>query len=523
MGGLKTISVASELRAIRSICDGERDVHSRLLAVLRSQHFASPPGSHLFSRITSLLRNGKTVPRIAVLSQDTVIGDDARDALLASEDQCLDEDDAASLADQLEQFRKLRVIYHGSTDVLSNLRDSNADGITAALDALERIIVQARSNYDETDFVISGSGSNAERVVNQVLSMDAPDRIKTGFSEFDAATGGFARKDLVLIASNTGGGKSVMAEQLAINAYVNTGQNRSVALVSYEMDEEEIYARLLSNLSDVPFEDIYLRKWIGDLTVVGANRNEKAIASAEEKRDRCRSKWEEFNRHGELEGNKFMVWCPTVDVTPGQIGAILSPLGYDLVIIDYVGLVTAEKEAALWENLGEITKGFKGVARRNDCVVAIMAQLDEESKKVKYSKAMRHHSSYVWLWTYGEEEEASGEVTIIQDKTRHCKKFPFDLIANFSTMRFTDAKNLPQEQPIPSSASLPSSGGAAAATEEDGAPSVDDLVAKGEQRRIQKSEEASRKEAERVACQLKQDRLERRLYNVSYHTDEDDE
>ncbi len=67
-----------------------------------------------------------------------------------------------------------------------------------------------------------------------------------------------------------------------------------------------------------------------------------------------------------------------------------------------------------------------------------MAQLDEDTNKVKYSKAMRHHSSYVWWWHYDEEAAESGRVKVHQDKTRHCKKFNFDLLVDFENMRFLD-------------------------------------------------------------------------------------
>jgi hypothetical protein len=104
-----------------------------------------------------------------------------------------------------------------------------------------------------------------------------------------------------------------------------------------------------------------------------------------------------------------------------------------------VGLVAPEQKAAMWENLGDITRGFKAVARQNDCVVIVMAQLDEETNKVKYSKAMRHHSSYVWKWTYGEEQEDSGRILVEQEKARHCRRFSFPLVVNFSNMSFLDA------------------------------------------------------------------------------------
>ena len=425
--GLKTHSSQSELQAIRTIADGSDIVRARLLSKLEGDHFVTDGGSPLYNRIIGLLTNGRPIPRTSLLRQDPIITADVRELLSIDGEICQSEDQADALVDQLELFRKLRCIYNGTRDMLDEMKEPDPKTVDNALASLERVVMQARASKNDLEMIHSGVGSNAEPVVDKVLSTDKPDRIRTGFTEFDEASGGWARKDLVLIAANTGGGKSVMAEQIAINSY--TQDCRNVCIVSFEMDEEELYARLISNLSSTPFADVYMHKLA---TYTQGQKGNPKIR-------KCREAWESFNKHGEVRDCKFTVWCPTIDVTPNQIGAILKPAAYDLVIIDYVGLVAAEKEAALWENLGEITKQFKGVARRNDCVVAIMAQLDEETNKIKYAKAMRHHSSYVWWWNYDEEAEETGEIKVIQDKARHCKPFPFPLITNFSVMRFGDA------------------------------------------------------------------------------------
>jgi len=421
----KTTSIDSELRGICSICDGDDAIKARLLSVLQPQHFACEETAEIFTRIMGLAKNSKQIPKVLTLRNDPTLSQGAQDVLGSEIEVCAGVDDAEALVDQLELYRKLRVIYENTVKITDSIKDTSTESVESALAAAERMILQARSNYQESQLITSGAGSNAEPIVEKVLSQAKPDRILTGFTQFDEASGGWARKDLVLIAATTGGGKSVMAEQLAINAYYKTGQNRNVALVSFEMDEEELYARLIANLSGTEFQDVYLRK----------------LAKTYNRQQKCREAWQKFNRHGEEHDCRFTVWCPTMDVTPSQVGAFLRPAGYDLVLIDYVGLVAPEQKAQLWENLGEITREFKGVARRNNCVVAVMAQLDEETNKVKYSKAMRHHSSYVWKWNWGEMQEESKQITVEQEKARHCKRFPFNLMAQFAYMRIHDVSS----------------------------------------------------------------------------------
>lgn len=499
----KTVSVDSELRALRTICEVSGETRTNMLAVLTEEHFASTPGVQIFDRITNLVKNDKPIPRIASLREDTAIDEDTQEALIASDEKCVDGEDVTSTMDLLESYRKMRVVYGGAREVVKNLAESGAETIEDSIAELERIVIRARSSYEEQQLIISGAGSNAQAVVERVLSDERPDRIMTGFSKFDEATGGFARKDLVLMAANTGGGKSVMAEQLAINAYIRTKQYRNVCLVSFEMDIEELYARLISNLTKLSFENIYLRKW---------TYNKK-----EDLRDKCRAAWSAFNESGEIEGNKFTIYCPTIDVTPNQVGALLRPGAYDLIIIDYVGLVGTEKEAQLWESLGETTRQFKGVARRNNAVVAIMAQMDEETKKVKYSKAMRHHASYVWKWEYTEDEEESGQILINQDKTRHCKKFPFALIANFDTMSFADAAEDYEPEDVSSKEEATTVLGDEIDTGAESKPTpAADLIARAERRQKKNEREnAELDEAKRLTMRAAMDRHDLTMKNAN--------
>lgn len=415
---MKTFSQESELRAIASICDGSDVVRATLQSALTDQHFAGEETNELYVRLGSFGHQNRPLPNLKTLRLDPALTDNARDLLDVHTEAVETAEDAQALVDQLEQYRKLRVIYNGARDVVDSIREPSPKSIQKAIDALEGVIIGARSQYEAASLVTAGRGENAESVIAKVLDQTKPDRIITGFRRFDEASGGFARKDLVLVAATTGGGKSVMANQLGINAYLR--QNRNVALVSFEMDEEEIYARLLAAMTDIDFGKIYLRRLSFKQVI------------------RCRRAWETFTEHGKRNGCRFSIWCPTFEVTPAAVGAMLKPGNFDEILIDYVGLVESGENKALWENLGVITRGFKTIARNQDNVVVVMAQLDEETNKVKYSKAMRHHSSYVWKWKYEEEEAETGEVTIEMDKSRHCQKFNFELYANFSIMSFHD-------------------------------------------------------------------------------------
>ena len=71
-------------------------------------------------------------------------------------------------------------------------------------------------------------------------------------SEFDAENGGFGLQELVLFGGRRGSGKSIITLNMALNNFL---LNNSVAFMSIEMRYVEVYYRLMSMLSGVPFSN----------------------------------------------------------------------------------------------------------------------------------------------------------------------------------------------------------------------------------------------------------------------------
>jgi hypothetical protein len=71
-----------------------------------------------------------------------------------------------------------------------------------------------------------------------------------------------------------------------------------------------------------------------------------------------------------------------------------------------------------------------------DAVFILLAQLDDETNKLKYSKAIQANANIVWTWEYGDREKESGIIEVEQRKSRNSKTFPFYLETDYSTMTF---------------------------------------------------------------------------------------
>ena len=73
-------------------------------------------------------------------------------------------------------------------------------------------------------------------------------------TEYDSVNGGFALQELVLLGGRRGSGKSIISLNCAFNRFK---QGATVAFFTIEMRYKEVYDRLLSMISEVPFLDIY--------------------------------------------------------------------------------------------------------------------------------------------------------------------------------------------------------------------------------------------------------------------------
>ena len=70
-------------------------------------------------------------------------------------------------------------------------------------------------------------------------------------------------------------------------------------------------------------------------------------------------------------------------------------------------------------------------------MVILCAQLSAEGD-IRYSKAIKEHSSVMWAWTYADFNKSNHLIEIITHKARNQKAFNFYLKEDFDKMSFTD-------------------------------------------------------------------------------------
>ena len=192
--------------------------------------------------------------------------------------------------------------------------------------------------------------------------------ITSGYRAIDRLKGGFNGGELVLLAGRPGMGKTALGAGIAYGAARAGGR---VLFASAEMDAWQVQARIVAMLANLPLQAV-LRAWVID---PGTNHGRRL--------DR-----DEANRFGEalMKAGKLPIqWSETSAPTVASIRAKARRMkargGLDLIVVDYLGLLTAADKGPQ-NNRNEImtgiSSGLKSMAKELRVPVIALSQLSRQ-------------------------------------------------------------------------------------------------------------------------------------------------
>jgi replicative DNA helicase len=244
-----------------------------------------------------------------------------------------------------------------------------AEQIVEAEQRLYKLAEQGRSETGFQSFL--KAVTDAVNVANAAYQRDGGlAGLSTGLADLDRKLGGLHKSDLLILAGRPSMGKTSLATNIAFNIAKAYRKGRLpdggegavdggvVGFFSLEMSAEQLAARVLSEASEVPSEQI--RR--GDMTEG------------------------EFRRF--VEAAKTLEACPLyIDDTPAlpisQLAARARRLkrthGLDVLFVDYLQLVRpASAKDSRVNEVSEITQGLKAIAKELDIPVVALSQLSRQ-------------------------------------------------------------------------------------------------------------------------------------------------
>jgi replicative DNA helicase len=176
--------------------------------------------------------------------------------------------------------------------------------------------------------------------------------VPSGYEDIDAKTAGFQRGDLIIIAGRPSMGKTSFALNIAENAAIRF--NHPTAILSLEMSKEQLALRLLCSQTEVPL----YRVRSGNLS---------------------RAEFQKLTRYaGPLYKAPIVIddsAAPTVLEIRAKCRRLKAEGRLDVVIIDYLQLIRASGGENRVQEISQISRSLKALAKELDVPVIALSQL----------------------------------------------------------------------------------------------------------------------------------------------------
>ena len=259
----------------------------------------------------------------------------------------------SSYIDIVEQKSILRKLIKASTKIIEDSYNKQTE-VQNVLDSAEKKIFDISEKRSNNDFeplkdVLERGFIEIERLYNNKGEITG---VGSGITDLDAKTSGFQKGDMVLIAARPSMGKTTFALNIAEHAALREG--KSVVIFSLEMSKEQLAYKLLCSEANV------------DML--------KLRTGALEDKD-----WENIARAtGPLSKAKIYI-DDTAGVTVMEMRSkcrrIKMEYGIDMILIDYLQLMSGSNSENRQQEVSEISRSIKALAKEMECPVIALSQL----------------------------------------------------------------------------------------------------------------------------------------------------
>ncbi|MBU3091137.1 replicative DNA helicase [Clostridium sp. CM028] len=330
---------------------------SRVVEVLKSDDFYRDSHKGIFSAIFDLYQKDTPIDMITLLehlrSSEKLEASGGITYISEISNSIPSTANLSSYIKIVEDKSTLRKLIRASTEIMENCYNKQ-DDVEAVMDLAEQKVFNISQKKNAGDFepmntVLERGFLEIERIFNNKGETTG---ISSGFPELDDKTAGFQKGDMILIAARPSMGKTTFALNLA--EYAALRQGKSVAVFSLEMSKEQLSYKLLCSEANVDMSklrhgDLEDRDWeniakaSGPLAAAKIFIDDTAGTSVMDMRSKCRKLKMEH--------------------------------GIDLIVIDYLQLMTGSNTESRQQEVSEISRSIKALAKEMQCPVIALSQL----------------------------------------------------------------------------------------------------------------------------------------------------
>ena len=353
------------------------DVYDRISSLVRAEHFYDPVHSRIFEIAAARIQKNALASPVtlkAFVEDDPGLKELGGPSYLARlAGAAISAFAARDYAQMIYDLAVRRELMALGRDIAARAAkvDVESEPREQIIEAEQRLYKLGEQGVAERGFQsFLKAVTDAVNVANAAYQRDGGlAGISTGLIDLDKKLGGLHPSDLLILAGRPSMGKTSLATNIAFNIAKAYRRGRLpdggegaveggiVGFFSLEMSAEQLAARILSEASEVPSEQI--RR--GDMTEA------------------------EFRRF--VEAAKALETCPLyIDDTPAlpisQVAARARRLkrthGLDVLMVDYLQLLKGSSKENRVQEVSEITQGLKAIAKELNIPVVALSQLSRQ-------------------------------------------------------------------------------------------------------------------------------------------------
>jgi len=437
--------------ALRRLLDSQSN---ELYSKLMNQYFTGV-NSLLYDKIKAFYKANTKLPsmeEMLAIRKDYGLQEYLENQICAEDNQCSPLNDEFIIA-QLQDFfvREETISFMDKlVDSLDGLEKVEiVDKLQNHLLYLNKAIPQDDELFDvaeldffpnEEDFKIYPSGLSAE---------------------FDSTNGGFATQELILLGGRRGSGKSIISLNLALNRFL---QGNTVSFFTIEMRYKEVYDRVLSIISEVPFLDIF-RNQLTDaqkIQIAKAKFNAfyeptdlvtNLLGDLERSKDFKKFEARVKNEKPKLKEHRlFMI--DDESLTLNRIDHYNNMFSakypnYNMSVVDYINIIKHEDQKD-WKTQITIADSLKSQSRKYDLTMISPYQIDA-SGEARFAKGILDSADRSFNFfppPENEDRSLNNKLTIHTTKMRNGKHMSFDVLMDWACVKINpNMSSLVNEKP----------------------------------------------------------------------------
>lgn len=335
----------------------DEDAMFKVSETLRPEHFYDVKHRNIFESMLELYSHQKAIDVLTLSTElkskkllEQIGGQGYLTDLVKDVPTASHIEEYAKIIIELAQRRRL-ISLAGKIDELAYKQDKELDLV---LDEVEKNLMGISQSSTKSDFVHVSSLLEESYKKAEELNKD-PGKlvgVPTGFAYLDNILGGLQRSDLIILAARPSVGKTAFSLDIARHASVIEG--KSVGIFTLEMSDTQLMDRILSMQVGVGLWDLRMGR-ISD---------------------------EVFTRLSDAmgvlsEAKLFIDDTPGINIMEMRAKArkLKNEHGLDLLIIDYLQLMEGRSRENRVQEVSEISRFLKSLARELDVPVVALSQL----------------------------------------------------------------------------------------------------------------------------------------------------